>query len=152
PPPPEPRMPRSSFVSKFLFLALPCAPLAPFLGSRADACEGTARPPCGHTAWIGAASPSTDLHPGAGRATQVPPPLAPSVRFAPALGSCAPPVAATLSVQLKCNPDDGSASVFVGPTLVPIATPTTPGPQDLLTGPGSTPEFGGPFLFPIDAD
>lgn len=135
--------------------SLPVLSLVSFVlyaASAAYASEGTPRPPCGQTLWVAGASTEVVVHPGAGQAIEVPLKIVPFADWNAALGSCAAPVVAVLSVQLKCNPDDGSPSVFVGPTLVPIDVPTTPGVQDLLTGAGSTPEFGGPYTFPIGAD
>ncbi|MFG0320214.1 MAG: hypothetical protein ACF8XB_23275, partial [Planctomycetota bacterium JB042] len=118
----------------------------------ARASEGTPRPPCGQTLGVGGAAVEAVVHPGAGQPIDVPLRIVPYVDWNPDLGACSMPVNAVLSVQLKCNPADGSESIFVGPTLVPVGVPATPGVQDLLTGAGSTPEFGGPFDFPIGAD
>jgi len=127
----------------FLLLLLPFLAPAP-----ADACDGARRPACGRTAWLAKWVEKTVVHPGDGIAIDVKIGVLPFVSWN-LHPNCAQPSAASLTLTLECEPDDGGAPVIIGPMMVPVAVPTAVGVQSVLTGAGMTPELGGAYCFQI---
>lgn len=116
----------------------------------ADACEGTPRPSCGRSIWLAKSVDATIPHPGDATPILVPVRLYPYVLWN-TTAPCAQPASAVAAVVLECVPDDGGPTVDLGPFFVPVAVPTVPGLQPLLTGAGATPEVGGPYEVTIPA-
>lgn len=115
-----------------------------------NACEGTLRPNCGRSIWLAKSIDYTIPHPGDLNDIIVPIRLYPYATWNTNV-ACAQPANAILGVEVECSPDDGGDKVTLGPFLVPVAAPTTPGVQPLLTGMGMAPELGGPFEVTIPA-
>jgi hypothetical protein len=115
-------------------------------------CEGTRKPRCGQTAYLGQWVPETVVYPGEGQDALIPVRLAPYLLWNTDVGLCAQPTMTDISLTLELTPADGGATVTVPPQQVPTGTPPFPGQQPVLTGTGGAPLLGGTFNARIPAD
>ena len=115
-----------------------------------EPCDSKIKPNCGRSVWLAKAVSKTVVHPGDFTNIYVDLNLLPFATWN-LNPLCAQPISASLMVSLICESDGGGPALTVGPLAVPVDVPSVPGLQPLLTGPGATPELGGPYEFCIPA-